>query len=73
MLNSNTEALVRKEKDLNSLILIELKITKKYLPDNPKGFFFVATKNEFYLAKLLGDRYKFCFHYIQILYRKPEI
>lgn len=43
------------------LTLIELKTTKKCLPNNPRGFFFGATKNEFDLAKQLGDKYKFCF------------
>jgi len=57
----NTEALVLNKIDLNSIILIELKTTKKYLPNNPKGFFFGATKNEFDLAETLGDRYKFSF------------
>ena len=41
--------------------LIELKTTKKKLLANPIGFFFGATDNEFRLAKLLGDRYAFCF------------
>jgi len=45
----------------NEIIFIELKTTKKYLPNNPKGFFFGATENEFNLAKKLGDSYKFCF------------
>lgn len=43
------------------ITLIELKTTRKYLPDCPKGFFFGATKNEFQLAELLGDRFRFCF------------
>ena len=47
--------------DKESLIFIELKTTKKYLPNNPKGFFFGATKNEFDLAKQLGNKYMFCF------------
>jgi len=58
---SNTEALILSEDDLNSLILIELKTTKKCLPHNPKRFFFSATENEFYLAQLIGDRYKLYF------------
>lgn len=41
--------------------LIELKTTKKKLLNNPNGFFFGATENEFKLARKLGDRYKFCF------------
>lgn len=41
--------------------LVELKTTKKCLPECPKGFFFGATENEFELARLLGDKYLFCF------------
>lgn len=44
-----------------NITLVEMKTTKKRLPNNPSGFFFGATKNEFKLAKLMGDRYKFCF------------
>jgi hypothetical protein len=47
--------------DANKITLIELKTTQKYLPNNPKGFFFGATQNEFDVAEQLGDRYKFCF------------
>lgn len=47
--------------DKENIIFIELKTTKKYLPNNPHGFFFGATKNEFDLAEILGDKYKFCF------------
>lgn len=43
------------------IVLIELKTTKKNLPDNPHGFFFGATQNEFDLAKRLGDSFRFCF------------
>ena len=32
---------------LEDIILVELKTTKKYLPLNPKGFFFGATESEF--------------------------
>jgi len=46
---------------LEDIILIELKTTKKYLPENPKGFFFGATENEFNFGKTLGDRFRFCF------------
>ena len=45
----------------DNVIFVELKTTKKYLPKNPHGFFFGATKNEFDLAEKLGDKYKFCF------------
>lgn len=48
-------------KDKDAVTFIELKTTKKYLPNNPRGFFFGATKNEFDLAQQLGDKYKFCF------------
>ncbi len=43
------------------ITFIELKTTKKYLKDFPRGFFFGATENEFQLAKELGNKYKFCF------------
>jgi hypothetical protein len=49
------------ETHLEDIYLIELKTTKKHLPQNPKGFFFGATENEFNFAALLGDRFKFCF------------
>ena len=43
------------------ITLIELKTTKKKLPECPKGFFFGATENELKLAKKLGNQYTFCF------------
>lgn len=43
------------------ITIIELKTTKKELPECPKGFFFGATENEFNLARKLGNQYKFCF------------
>jgi hypothetical protein len=46
---------------LEDIILVELKTTKKYLPENPKGFFFGATENEFNFGKILGTRFRFCF------------
>ena len=46
---------------IDDIILVELKTTKKYLPENPKGFFFGATENEFKFAALLGEKYRFCF------------
>lgn len=46
---------------IEDLILVELKTTKKYLPNNPKSFFFGATENEFNFAKQLGDKFRFCF------------
>lgn len=44
-----------------NITLIELKTTRKRLPDNPRGFFFGATDNEFQLAQQLGDAFRFCF------------
>lgn len=49
------------ETHLDEILFVELKTTKKYLPYNPKGFFFGATENEFNFGKLLGDRFRFCF------------
>ncbi|MGX7686334.1 hypothetical protein ACWA1C_04145 [Flectobacillus roseus] len=46
---------------LEDMILVELKTTKKYLPNNPRGFFFGATENEFYFGEILGDKFRFCF------------
>jgi len=45
----------------HELVLVELKTTKKYLPNLPKGFFFGATENEFEFARLLGNQFRFCF------------
>ena len=45
---------------LEDIILVELKTTKKYLPENPKGFFFGATENEFNFGNILGDKFRFC-------------
>lgn len=47
--------------DPATIILIELKTTQKRLPQNPGGFFFGATDNEFKLAEKLGESYRFCF------------
>lgn len=44
-----------------TITLFEIKSTKELLPDLPRGFFFGATKNEFDLAELLGERLVFCF------------
>lgn len=46
---------------LEDMVLVELKTTKKYLPNNPKGFFFGATENEFNFGEILGDKFRFCF------------
>lgn len=56
----NQESLIELHKN-DRITLVELKTTKKFLPNNPKGFFFGATENEFDIAKQLGDKYKFCF------------
>ncbi|CAM3952885.1 hypothetical protein FLAN108750_00985 [Flavobacterium antarcticum] len=47
--------------NFDQIIFIELKTTRKYLPNLPKGFFFGATQNEFDFAELLGSRFQFCF------------
>lgn len=49
------------ETHIDEILFVELKTTKKYLPNNPKGFFFGATENEFNFGKLLGERFRFCF------------
>ena len=49
------------EAHINDIILVELKTTKKSLPNNPKGFFFGATQNEFDIGHFLGDKFRFCF------------
>lgn len=49
------------ETHIDEIILVELKTTKKFLPNNPKGFFFGATENEFNFARQLGDKFRFCF------------
>lgn len=46
---------------IDEITLIELKVTRKYLPENPKGFFFGATQNEFDFGELLGNKFRFCF------------
>lgn len=43
------------------MIFVELKIIKKYLLENLKGFFFGVIENEFNFGKLLGDKFRFCF------------
>lgn len=44
----------------DSIDLVEVKTTQKELPNFPSGFFFGATKNEFDLGELIGERYRFC-------------
>jgi len=58
--HTNLEEVIRLV-DIKQITLIELKTTKKKLENNPSGFFFGATQNEFDLAESLGDQYKFCF------------
>lgn len=48
-------------KSFDQITFVELKTTRKYLPELPKGFFFGATQNEFDFASLLGQRFRFCF------------
>lgn len=60
----------------DKMILIELKTKKKKLANNPNGFFFGATENEFKLAELMGDKYKFCFvslHHESLSYKLLSI
>lgn len=47
--------------NFDQITFVELKTTRKYLPNLPKGFFFGATQNEFDFAQLLGNRFQFCF------------
>jgi len=49
------------ETHIGELTLIELKCTRAFLPQNPKGFFFGATQNEFDFGERLGDKFRFCF------------
>jgi hypothetical protein len=49
------------ETHIDEIVLIELNVTRKYLPENPKGFFFGATQNEFDFGEMLGDKFRFCF------------
>ena len=44
-----------------ALTLVEIKSTMKPLANNPYGFFFGATENEFDLARQMGEKYMFCF------------
>lgn len=49
------------ETHIGEVTLVELKCTRAYLPNNPKGFFFGATQNEFDFGERLGDKFCFCF------------
>ena len=58
--HTNLEEVIELE-SLENVTFIELKTTKKKLPNLPKGFFFGATQSEFDIAELLGEKYLFCF------------
>lgn len=58
--HTNLEEVIKLDQT-DEVLLIELKTTKKKLENNPKGFFFGATENEFELAKKFEDRFRFCF------------
>jgi len=49
------------ETHIDEVTLVELKCTRAFLPNNPKGFFFGATQNEFDFGERLGDKFRFCF------------
>ena len=58
--HTNLEEVIELE-SIDDVTFVELKTTKKKLPNMPKGFFFGATQSEFDVAELLGDKYLFCF------------
>lgn len=58
---ANREAKLLEIPDSKNITLIELKTTKKPLPESPYGFFFGATENEFNLAQALGPQFNFAF------------
>ena len=58
--HTNIEKVIELNKT-SEVILIELKTTKKKLENNPSGFFFGATENEFDLARKFEDKFRFCF------------
>lgn len=58
--HTNLEKVIKLNKS-SEIILVELKTTKKKLENNPRGFFFGATENEFNLAKKFEDKFRFCF------------
>ncbi|MDM9630222.1 hypothetical protein [Robiginitalea aurantiaca] len=58
--HTNLEKIIQLD-DPADVILVELKTTKKRLVNNPRGFFFGATENEFNLARKLKSQYLFCF------------
>ncbi len=58
--HNNLETIIKLNR-LSDIILVELKTTKKKLMNNPRGFFFGATENEFDLARQLDNKFLFCF------------
>lgn len=58
--HSNLERIIELDKT-SEVILVELKTTKKKLENNPRGFFFGATQNEFDLATEFENQFRFCF------------
>ena len=58
--HTNLEEVIQLE-SLDDVVFVELKTTKKKLPNLPKGFFFGATQSEFEIAEQLGEKYQFCF------------
>lgn len=58
--HTNLETVIELDRP-NEITLVELKTTKKKLENNPSGFFFGATENEFDLAKQFESRFFFCF------------
>jgi hypothetical protein len=58
--HTNLEKIIELDQT-SDIILVELKTTKKRLDNNPRGFFFGATENEFDLAKKFEDKFRFCF------------
>ncbi|MFT7156165.1 MAG: hypothetical protein ACI8Q1_001170 [Parvicella sp.] len=58
--HTNIEKIIELDQT-SEIILVELKTTKKKLENNPRGFFFGATENEFDLARKFEDKFRFCF------------
>lgn len=58
--HTNLEKIIELDSS-SEIILVELKTTKKKLLNNPRGFFFGATQNEFDLAEKYEDKFRFCF------------
>jgi len=58
--HTNLEKIIELDK-ASEIILVELKTTKKKLENNPHGFFFGATENEFDLARKFENKFRFCF------------